>query len=325
MSNIKSKRSAIPGRVPTTDQLELGELALNTFDGRLFLKKNADGVESIVTLQAQKDATFAQLEAGYGMRPATYNGTSDVTFNVDPAEININELNGGTTFIQNIDINQLSGSTTFIASVNNGVDPGSYAITGSNVFRGHEVVSGSILITSTVATVFNIILVEATSSATPAPTPSPTPAPTTLPPGSTPSPTPSPSSTPAPTSSPTPSPTPSPTSAPVIPQPDIYLGRPICRQNNCNDGLPCAVNFNIDVFNYPSTGAYVDVIKTGGAGFVSMANTIPANATLTYYEESSTGGSTTFIMYLKLTNGTILAQRSAQISHSSDFATKPLC
>jgi len=326
MSNIKSKRSAIPGRVPTTDQLELGELALNTFDGRLFLKKNADGVESIVTLQAQKDATFARLEAGDGMRPATYDGTSDVTFNVDPSEININNLSGAQTFVQNIDINQLSGSTTFIASVNNGVDPGSYAITGSNVFRGHEVVSGSILITSTVATVFNIVLVEATSSATPAPTPSPTPAPATLPPGSTPSPTPAPSSTPSPTASPTPSPTPSPTSAPVIPQPEIYLGAPICRQNDCNDTSACAVNFNVESFNYPNNvGAYVSVVKTGGLGDVNMLSTNPISAVLTYYGMSNTGGSTTFILYLRASNGTILAQKSAQITYSSSWQYYPLC
>jgi hypothetical protein len=31
--NIKLKRSAVPGKIPTTSSLELGELALNTYDG----------------------------------------------------------------------------------------------------------------------------------------------------------------------------------------------------------------------------------------------------------------------------------------------------
>jgi hypothetical protein len=31
--NIKLKRSAVPGNIPTTSSLELGELALNTYDG----------------------------------------------------------------------------------------------------------------------------------------------------------------------------------------------------------------------------------------------------------------------------------------------------
>lgn len=39
--NIRIKRSAIPGKQPTADQLPLGELALNTNDGKLFASKNA--------------------------------------------------------------------------------------------------------------------------------------------------------------------------------------------------------------------------------------------------------------------------------------------
>lgn len=44
---IQLKRSAVEGAVPTTAQVDLGELAINTFDGKLYLKKN-DGTESIV-------------------------------------------------------------------------------------------------------------------------------------------------------------------------------------------------------------------------------------------------------------------------------------
>lgn len=46
---IKIKRSNVHNKVPQTTDLELGELALNTYDGKLFLKKN-DGQESIVQL-----------------------------------------------------------------------------------------------------------------------------------------------------------------------------------------------------------------------------------------------------------------------------------
>lgn len=49
-SNIKLKRSAVEGKTPTTSQLELGEIALNTYDGKLYFKKDP-GSESIVTLQ----------------------------------------------------------------------------------------------------------------------------------------------------------------------------------------------------------------------------------------------------------------------------------
>lgn len=44
MSNttIKLRRSAVPGKVPTTEQLALGEIALNTYDGKLFIKRFKD-------------------------------------------------------------------------------------------------------------------------------------------------------------------------------------------------------------------------------------------------------------------------------------------
>lgn len=37
---IKLKRSAVSGKIPTANDLPLGELALNTYDGRLYASKN---------------------------------------------------------------------------------------------------------------------------------------------------------------------------------------------------------------------------------------------------------------------------------------------
>jgi hypothetical protein len=47
---IKLKRSAVEAKVPTTTQIDLGEIAINTFDGILYLKKD-NGTESIVTIK----------------------------------------------------------------------------------------------------------------------------------------------------------------------------------------------------------------------------------------------------------------------------------
>ncbi|MBF9235579.1 glycine-rich domain-containing protein [Microvirga alba] len=49
---MKLKQSAVAGKVPTTAQLALGELAINTTDGKLFMKKSVSGTESIVDLTA---------------------------------------------------------------------------------------------------------------------------------------------------------------------------------------------------------------------------------------------------------------------------------
>jgi hypothetical protein len=52
-NTIKIKRSAVEGKVPTTGDLDLGELALNTYDGKLYTKKD-DGTASVVELSATR-------------------------------------------------------------------------------------------------------------------------------------------------------------------------------------------------------------------------------------------------------------------------------
>lgn len=51
MSTVKLKRSATASKIPLTTDLDLGEIAINTFDGKLFIKKN-DGTDSIVEIGA---------------------------------------------------------------------------------------------------------------------------------------------------------------------------------------------------------------------------------------------------------------------------------
>jgi hypothetical protein len=51
-NTIKLKRSSVAGKVPTTSDLSLGELGLNTYDGKLYAKKSVSGTESIVEIGA---------------------------------------------------------------------------------------------------------------------------------------------------------------------------------------------------------------------------------------------------------------------------------
>lgn len=48
-NTIKLRRSAVAGKVPAVGDLQLGELALNTYDGKLYTKKD-NGTASIVEL-----------------------------------------------------------------------------------------------------------------------------------------------------------------------------------------------------------------------------------------------------------------------------------
>ena len=48
---IKIKQSAVPARVPTTSDLALGELGINTYDGKLYTRKDS-GTASIIEIGA---------------------------------------------------------------------------------------------------------------------------------------------------------------------------------------------------------------------------------------------------------------------------------
>lgn len=58
MSTIKLRRSSVAGRIPTIAQLELGEIAINTADGKLYFKKYdaVANTESIIDVSADLDA-----------------------------------------------------------------------------------------------------------------------------------------------------------------------------------------------------------------------------------------------------------------------------
>jgi len=49
---LKLRRSAVPGRIPSTSSLDFGEIALNTYDGLAFLKKSGSNGEEIVAIGA---------------------------------------------------------------------------------------------------------------------------------------------------------------------------------------------------------------------------------------------------------------------------------
>jgi hypothetical protein len=65
-NTVVLKRSAVPNKTPTTSDLALGELALNTNDGNLFFKKDVSGTQSILsvaTLTGTQTFTNKTLEA----------------------------------------------------------------------------------------------------------------------------------------------------------------------------------------------------------------------------------------------------------------------
>ena len=137
MSTIKLRRSSVAGRVPTIAQLELGEIAINTADGKLYFKKYdaVANTESIIDVSADLDANAILTliktvdGAGSGLDADLFDGESGAYYldynnftNVPPATLDLT-LDGKVTgnAFSNTGVMTL---TTELA--NTGVTAGSY-------------------------------------------------------------------------------------------------------------------------------------------------------------------------------------------------------
>jgi len=73
---IKLKRSATAGAVPSTSNLALGEVAINTYDGKMYIKKDVSGTETVVEVGT---GTSIFQFADAGMIEYEYTATSNQT------------------------------------------------------------------------------------------------------------------------------------------------------------------------------------------------------------------------------------------------------
>ena len=142
---IKLKRTSVEGRKPTTSNLELGELAINTYDGKIYFEKD-NGTPSIREIATEDSQHFytTSFDSRY------VNLTGDET------------IAGNKTFSNNITISgnlSVEGTTTTIDSttVNIGdnileLNYGGSQTTGGILIKdatGDSTVSGSLLWDST--------------------------------------------------------------------------------------------------------------------------------------------------------------------------------
>lgn len=79
---IKLKRTAVQGKIPTTSNLELGELALNTYDGRIFFEKN-DGSPSIQEILTTNTTNSGSLNLDGAVTASSLNITGNTTIGGD--------------------------------------------------------------------------------------------------------------------------------------------------------------------------------------------------------------------------------------------------
>jgi hypothetical protein len=109
---IKLKRSAVAGRIPTTSNLELGELAINTADGKIYIKQDFGGVESIVEFSADPNDLLTLLKtvdgAGSGLDADLLDGLNSIQFLRSDED---DTFNGNLIVSGNLTV---SGNTTYV-------------------------------------------------------------------------------------------------------------------------------------------------------------------------------------------------------------------
>lgn len=174
--NIILKRSAVPGRVPDTGSLNFGEVAINTFDGKIYFKKSGsiESVETIVTTNSitsgsifvseditiQRDlyvirdvVTYGDIDAGGALSGSGLSINDTLTIDHNNFQLTGSAaITGSLTVLGQINatqfnINVISSSIIFesgSSKFGNTIDDthqftGSVAITGSFLVNGTEV------------------------------------------------------------------------------------------------------------------------------------------------------------------------------------------
>ena len=124
-SIVQLKRSALTGKVPGTGSLNLGELALNTYDGKIFFRRSGstDTIQEVVTTNV--------LNTGSVTITGTFTAGSIVG--------SISASNGVVSGSSQV-IGILSSLNSYTAS---------YATTGSNQFKADQNITGSLRATLT--------------------------------------------------------------------------------------------------------------------------------------------------------------------------------
>lgn len=116
-NKLKIKRSAVSGKVPLSTDLELGELALNTFDGKLYTKKD-NGTVSVIEIGAGGGVagTVTSVAASGGSTGLTFTGSPITTSGTLTLGGTLAVANGGTGVTTSTGTGSvaLSNSPTFV-------------------------------------------------------------------------------------------------------------------------------------------------------------------------------------------------------------------
>ena len=147
-TNFKLKRSSVANKRPGLSNLELGELALNTYDGFLFTERNGLGITTVTNLTPWYEnygagSIFYTNKVGIGTTAVPDTNQLLVKGGTETDRLNIT---GVSTYGGNVDINaniDVSGTSTFGGLVD--INAGGQA----NTFKVEDLTSGRVVLAGT--------------------------------------------------------------------------------------------------------------------------------------------------------------------------------
>jgi len=147
-TNFRIKRSAVANKRPTLSNLDLGELALNTYDGFLFAERDGVGVTTVANLtpwyeNAGRESIFYLNSVGIGTTSAP---TTNKLIVKGGTNLDLLNVTGVSTYGGNVDINaniDVSGTSTFggLVDINGGGQ--------ANTFKVEDLTANRVVVAGT--------------------------------------------------------------------------------------------------------------------------------------------------------------------------------
>lgn len=112
---IQLKRSSTAGRVPSVSDLSLGEIAINTYDGKLYTKKDEAGSSSIVEIGAGSISILDTFTFTATAGQTTFSGSDSagetLLYNASNVEVFLN----GVLLLNGTDVTATTGNTVVLS------------------------------------------------------------------------------------------------------------------------------------------------------------------------------------------------------------------
>ncbi len=140
---IVLKRSALPGKVPDTGSLNLGEIAINTYEGKVYLKRSgsAESIQTILTTNSTTTGSITLTQTGsFGELIVTQDANIQRDLFVTRDIITVGDIDAGG----DISGSGLQINDTLFLTHNNFRLTGSAVLTGSLSITDNLTVLGSV-------------------------------------------------------------------------------------------------------------------------------------------------------------------------------------